>query len=98
VVENTPIQYVYTCCAYTGMTAGLSGRLSVLSCPAINLIILWRTVFIFGIEISHDFMMTPIVFEVTGSKVTGSFSSKSIAAQLLENSLVNIFGIEVGYD
>jgi hypothetical protein len=33
----------------------LSGRSSDFLCPPDNLMIFWRTVFIFGIEVSHDY-------------------------------------------
>jgi hypothetical protein len=42
-------------------------------------------------EVGHDHLVTPIVFEVTGSKVkvTLALGSKSLSAQLIKNALVN---------
>jgi hypothetical protein len=41
------------------------------------------TVFIIGMEVNHDEKMTPIDFEVTGSKVkiTGALTKKSLSAK-----------------
>jgi hypothetical protein len=42
-------------------------------------------------EVDYDHLVTPIDFEVAGSKVkvTEAFSSKSLSAQLLKNALTN---------
>jgi hypothetical protein len=50
------------------------------ACPPNNFKILWPTVFLFGMEVSHDHEMTPIDFEVTGSKVkiTWAFNSAQL--------------------
>jgi hypothetical protein len=45
-------------------------------CQPYNLRFLYPTVFLFGTEVDHDHNVTPIYFEVTGSKVTGTLIKK----------------------
>jgi hypothetical protein len=46
-------------------------------------------------EVDHDHKVTPIDFEVTGSKVTGTLTKKSFSPQLFKNACLQCINFDI---